>query len=61
MAAQQGIANAQLNVGFLYHYGQGVEQNYEEAARWYEKAIKQGKEEAAFKLALITPKLHKAG
>ena len=41
--------------------GQGVKQNYEEAARWYEKAMAQGKEDATFKLSLITPKLHESG
>lgn len=61
LAAQQGIDNAQFNIGFLYHYGQGVKQNYEEAARWYEKAMAQGKEDATFKLSLITPKLHESG
>ena len=59
MAAEQGQDKAQFNVGFLYHYGQGVKQDYAEAARWYEKAMEQGMEDAAFKLSLVTPKLHK--
>ena len=36
-----------------------MKQDYAEAARWYEKAMEQGMEDAAFKLSLVTPKLHK--
>lgn len=27
-----------LNMGFLYHYGQGVPQDYFKAIKWYTKA-----------------------
>lgn len=34
-----GSAAAMTYLGYLYEYGQGVEQNYPEAIRWFEKAI----------------------
>ena len=39
--ADQGLAEAQNNLGFLYHQGQGVPQDYAEAMRWYRKAADQ--------------------
>jgi membrane associated rhomboid family serine protease/tetratricopeptide (TPR) repeat protein len=42
MAADQGDAAAQLNVGGLYHNGWGVPQNYPEAMQWFRKAAAQG-------------------
>ncbi|HED30224.1 MAG TPA: sel1 repeat family protein [Prosthecochloris aestuarii] len=38
MAALQGQAAAQHYLGWAYHYGKGVGQNYTLAAEWYEKA-----------------------
>ena len=40
--AEQGNAAAQLNVGALFHNGQGVPQSYAEALKWYRKAAEQG-------------------
>jgi Sel1 repeat len=45
-AAEQGDANAQFRLGTLYYKGQGVAQDYAEAARWYRKAAGQGQPEA---------------
>ena len=42
MAADQGNAEAQYNLGVLYNLGQGVPQNHAEAARWYRMAADQG-------------------
>jgi len=36
--AEQGDAQAQFNLGLLYNKGQGVPQDYAEAAKWYLKA-----------------------
>jgi len=36
--AEQGDAQAQYNLGLLYANGQGVPQDYAEAAKWYRKA-----------------------
>ena len=44
--AKQGIIDAQFNLGTLYEYGIGMEQNYQEALKWYEKAAAQGDNEA---------------
>ena len=41
-AAIQGDASAQLYLGAIYYSGQGVPQNYKEAAKWYRKAAEQG-------------------
>jgi TPR repeat protein len=39
-------AEAQLHLGFLYYRGQGVPQDYVQAAAWIRKAAKQGNAEA---------------
>ena len=41
-AADQGDANAQSNLGWMYRNGYGVPQSYDEALRWYRKAVEQG-------------------
>jgi hypothetical protein len=41
-AAEQGDAQAQNNLGFMYETGQGVSRDYQEAAKWYRKAAEQG-------------------
>jgi TPR repeat protein len=40
--AEQGNANAQYNLGNAYYLGQGVPQDYTQAAVWYRKAAEQG-------------------
>lgn len=37
-------------MGFKYEYGDGVQQNYAEAAKWYRKAAEQGDAEAQLNL-----------
>jgi TPR repeat protein len=41
-AADQGFADAQNNLGFMYQYGQGVAPDFKEAVKWYHKAADQG-------------------
>ena len=41
-AAEQGNANAQNNLGWMYDKGRGVTQDYVEAVKWYRKAAEQG-------------------
>lgn len=53
LAAEQGLAEAQANVGSLYLRGLGCECNYDEARRWYEMAAAQGNGEAAHGLGMI--------
>lgn len=38
--AEQGNPIAQLEIGFLYEFGQGVKQNYQHAAQWYYLAVR---------------------
>ena len=45
-AAEQGVVQAQHNLGLMYAYGEGVEQDAEAARAWYGKAAAQGHEEA---------------
>ena len=40
--AEQGDLTAQFNVGAMYKNGQGVPQDDQAAAMWYEKAAEQG-------------------
>jgi len=40
--ARQGNADAQFHLGVMYEFGEGVPQDYKEAARWYRLAADQG-------------------
>ncbi len=40
--AEQGDIDAQCNLGLCYENGDGVEQSYEQAVKWYTKAAEQG-------------------
>jgi hypothetical protein len=40
--AERGDAKAQYSLGHMYYHGQGVGQDYAEAARWYRKGADQG-------------------
>ncbi len=40
--AEQGHANAQGSLGFMYDKGRGVPQDYAEAVKWYRKSAEQG-------------------
>ena len=42
MAAAQGFAEAQFNLGNLYENGNGVAQDLKAAAAWYAKAAASG-------------------
>ena len=52
-AAEKGDAVAQLNIGLMYYNGQGVEQDYAEAAKWWRKAADQGDEAGQYNLGLM--------
>ncbi len=41
--AEQGVAEAQFNLGNMYDKGRGVPQDYAEAVQWYRKAAEQAK------------------
>jgi TPR repeat protein len=42
LAAEQGFAAAQYNLGLMYDNGQGVIQDYKAAFKWYTLAAEQG-------------------
>ena len=42
LAAEQGMARAQMNLGWMYENSDGVEQNYTEAVKFYRLAAEQG-------------------
>ncbi|NKB37469.1 MAG: hypothetical protein GKR93_09920 [Gammaproteobacteria bacterium] len=50
--ANDGDAKAQAHLGYMYYAGEGVEQNYEEAVKWYRKAAVQGDKDAQYNLAV---------
>lgn len=51
--ADQNDAEAQFNLSSLYFKGQQVEQDYVEAAKWMQRAAKQGHILAAYNLAMM--------
>ena len=52
-AAEQGNADAQYNLGVMYHEGRSVPQDYTEAARWFLRAAEQGNAEAQYNLGVM--------
>ena len=52
MAAEQGDANAQFNLGHRYDNGDGVPENDREAVRWYRMAAEQGHADSQFDLGV---------
>jgi TPR repeat protein len=52
-SADQGDATAQCNLGVMYGKGEGVQQNYTEALKWYKKAADQGDATAQYALGLM--------
>lgn len=48
--AEQGSAEAQFNLGWMYESGQGVTQDYVEALKWYNRSASQGYAVAEFNL-----------
>lgn len=51
--ADQGIAEAQYQVGVMYDHGQAVKRSYRTAAQWYERAAEQGHPGAQFSLGFM--------
>lgn len=50
--AERGVAEAQSQLGLLYHSGQGVTENPAEALRWFRKAADQGHAFAQYSVGL---------
>ena len=53
LAAEQGTAFAQYNLGLMYNNGQGVPQDYETAVKWYTLAAEQGNASAQSNLGTM--------
>jgi hypothetical protein len=53
LAANQGCAQAQYNLAYMYVNAQGVNQDYKEAVRLYTLAANQGEAKAQYKLAMM--------
>lgn len=51
--AEQGNAKAQLNLGFMYYSGEGVFQDYKQAAMWFRKAAEQSYVKAQLNLGFM--------
>jgi TPR repeat protein len=51
--ADQGNADAQANLGFMYQNGQGVQQDDKQAVVWYRKAADQGNARAQTNLGFM--------
>ena len=45
-AAEQGDVDAQNNLGEMYYFGYGIDQDTQKAITWYRKAADQGSAEA---------------
>jgi hypothetical protein len=50
LAAEQGLAIAQNNLGYCFENGEGVAQDWVEAVRYYQLAAEQGDASAQFNL-----------
>ena len=48
--AEQGNADAQYNLGWMYTNGKGVPKNYKTAVKWYKLAAEQGNASAQYNL-----------
>ena len=53
LAAEQGHASAQYNLGVMYHEGHGVPEDNAEAVRWYRLSVEQGFAAAQHTLGLM--------
>ena len=53
LSAEQEIAEAQGNLGVMYHDGLRVKQDHKEAAKWYRLAAGQGNAQAQGVLGLM--------
>ena len=53
LAAEQGDALAQYNLGVMYAFGEGVPENDAEAVKWYRLAAEQGNAKAQGNLGVM--------
>jgi TPR repeat protein len=53
LAAEQGNADAQYNLGIMYEYGEGVPKDAKSAVKWYTLAAQQGQVESQYYLGAM--------
>ncbi len=53
LAAEQGVARAQYDLGLMYFEGKGVPQDYKQAVYWYRLAAEQGYADAQSSLGAM--------
>ena len=58
-AAEQGDADAQYNIGFMYNEAQGVSRDYVQACMWLKLSAQNDAEDAKYDLAVSEQKLTK--
>lgn len=51
--AERGSATAQLKLGLMYAFGDGVSKDDQKALEWYQKAAAQGDSEAQYRLGIV--------
>ena len=51
--AEEGNSSAQVSIGLMYNQGNGVEEDENEAAKWYALASEQGYAPAKWRLAML--------
>ena len=51
--AEAGDPTAQFHLGLMYDFGEGVANNFAEAARWYRKAAEQGHGDAQYNIGVL--------
>jgi len=54
--AEEGLAEAQYNLGLMCKKGEGTSQDYKEAIKWFTKAAEQGHASAQYNLGLMYKK-----
>ena len=52
-SAEQGQAEAQYNLGYMYQNGESVTQDYKQAFKWYTKSAEQGYADAQLNLGFM--------
>jgi len=51
--AEQGVADAQYGIGFMYESGWGMARDFSKAFRWYQLAAQQDHVQAQYNLGLL--------
>ena len=58
LAAQQGVADAQYNLGWMYSKGKGVPQDYVRAHMWFNIAASSGDKDASKNRDIVAKRMN---